>query len=744
MRQQIFALFLFTLGGVTVGKAQDAHSRIDSLRAQLQLATVDTQRVYLLHQLSESYLNSDPQATLRYAKRALALSDSLSYPPGQANAFLDIGIAYSRLSRYDRAINFLQKARQIAREANYDEGVFRAFNAIGLSYAQTEEYTLAVQRLRNALSVAQRTNNKENEGTAYNNLGMVYFLQDNYVRSLENYLAAIQIFEAQNDLTKMASAYLNLGSMAAARTDYDEATTYYHKALRLFETMENDQAVVKAHYGIGRVSMMLEDYTTAEQSYTLALRGANEYEDQAMRADILNDFGNLAYRRDDFTDALDYYQQSLTIQRDISSQRGIATSLVDIGELYNARGQYQTAIDFASDGLDLAQAEGALAVAQDAAYALHDAYLALGRNKQALTYFKTYTQYKDSLMSLQSAKEIQQLMFERTLEQQETENDLLKAKTEWQAEQVALQKKVRNFLILGCALLGGLAFLLLWGINKIKRANKMLNERNQKIASTAENLIHANTEISHQRDALEEANRSKNKLFSVISHDLRSPLNSLQGLFALLQDGHLSAEELRSLLPELTQQLGHTHSLLDNLLIWAKSQMQGIRSHPDGLDLIPLIHETVQLVASQAEHKRIRTEIDTPLELEGYADLDMVKIVLRNLLTNAIKFTSEQGTVRVVGYRKLDLLHIEIKDTGVGISEQDQKLLFVDDTASTTGTKGEKGTGLGLLLSKDFVEKNGGTIWVESQMNLGSTFTFTVPANAETFVERTRPVAVHE
>lgn len=693
----------------------------------------DTQRVRTLHRLATSYLNSDPSTALRYGERTLRLADSLSYARGQAEAHLSIGTAHWKLANYTTAIEVLQRAHRVSQTIDYPEGVIGALNIIGNCYEELGNYVLAVQHLEEALAIAQRIGSKEGEGAVYNNLGAVYLHQNDYPLSLKNYLAGLRIFEERQDTSKISIAYLNLGSVAGAMEEFAEAKDYYTNALRLFEQLNNVQGEAMAYYGIGRAAAEAEDYAAAEKNYTIALEKVEAYGDQGAKADMLDDFGKIAHLQNRLDEALDYYQQSLAIQRSIGAQLGIATSLTHIGELHYDQGQYQRAATFASRGLELAQTIGTLLIAQEAAYVLSRSYRALEQYKPALSYFETYERYKDSLASAQATKELQKIKFEQALGKQEAENDLLKAQTAWQAQQVVLQKRIRNFFIAGCVLLGLVAFLFLWSRQKERKANRLLNQKNEEISSTAEDLTRANAEIILQRDASEAANASKNKLFSIISHDLRSPLNSLQGLFSLLQAGHLSTEELQALLPELTQRLGQTHSLLDNLLVWAKSQMQGIHPQPTTLDITSLVRETVLLVSGQAEHKQIRIETDTPLHLAAYADLDMILIVLRNLLTNAIKFTGERGTVRITGDQQAEMICIKVQDSGVGISEEDRRLLFVDNATSTAGTKGEKGTGLGLLLSKDFVEKNGGTIWVESQMKVGSTFTFTIPANEEVF-----------
>lgn len=739
MRKQTVALFFVLFIGISTIEAQSPLT--DSLLRELQLPLPDTQRVNTLQRLSASYLNTNPAEALRYGEEMLKLADSTSYVQGQTNAHLARGTAHWKLSEYTTAIEVLRQARHIAQGIDDQEGVFKALNTIGNCYEELGNYVLAVQYLKEALAMAQLINSRENEGMVYNNLGSVYLHQDNYALSLENYLAGLRIFEEQQDLGKMSIAYLNIGSVAGAQGDFDDALDYYENALRLFEELNHQQGIAMACYGMGKIAMESGDYPAAEKKYATALKKIDAYGDQSTKANILNDFGTMAHYQKRYSEALDYYNRSLSLQREIGAQLGIATSLKDIGGLYRDLDQHQRAVTFAHGALSQAQQIGALFIAQEAAQVLYTSYRALAQYERALSYFETYEQYKDSLVNVQSTKEIQKIKFEQRLGEQEAENELLKAQAASQAEQVVLQKRIRNFLIVGCILLCLAALLFLWARQQEKKANLLLNQKNAKIQSTAEALTKAHAEIVLQRDALEEANRSKNKLFSIISHDLRSPLNSLQGLFALLQDGHLSVEELQALLPELSQRLGQTHSLLDNLLMWAKSQMAGIRAHPTTLNLSPLLYETQQLVASQADHKNISINIDIPSSLEVYADLDMIMIVLRNLLTNSIKFTSEQGSVRLTGFRQPEFVHVKIEDTGVGISKEDQRLLFVENTSSTTGTLGEKGTGLGLLLSKDFVEKNGGTISVESRINFGSTFTFTIPTNAEVFARESRTEA---
>jgi signal transduction histidine kinase len=233
--------------------------------------------------------------------------------------------------------------------------------------------------------------------------------------------------------------------------------------------------------------------------------------------------------------------------------------------------------------------------------------------------------------------------------------------------------------------------------------------------------------VEKQKQELENLNQVQNKLLSIISHDVRAPLNSLQGTLNLLKLGHLSEAEVQLLVEELGREVGNTSSLLNNLLYWSQNQRQGIYAQPTVIQVADIVRENIQLLQPQANKKRIRLKYDYQNIAEAYADMDMTRLVIRNLVSNAIKFSKFDDSISVKIMTKDRYVAVSVKDNGVGISEEKLPHLFSNMNYSTLGTANEKGNGLGLMLCKDFVEKNGGKIWVESQENKGCTFIFTIP-----------------
>lgn len=230
-----------------------------------------------------------------------------------------------------------------------------------------------------------------------------------------------------------------------------------------------------------------------------------------------------------------------------------------------------------------------------------------------------------------------------------------------------------------------------------------------------------------QSEQLLGMNKLKDRLFSIIAHDLRGPLINLNDIIKMLKDDMISEEEFKSFVPQLSKNIGYTTSLLENLLFWSRSQLQGEVVKPVYFNLKELTTHTINVYENIILEKEIEIQNNTELTLKVYADKDMIQLVIRNLISNAIKFSNRGSFIRLSSSTEDNYTKLCIEDSGVGISDEDQKKLFELETFTTRGTDNEQGTGLGLLLCKDFIEKNGGKIWVESELTKGSKFCILIP-----------------
>lgn len=247
-------------------------------------------------------------------------------------------------------------------------------------------------------------------------------------------------------------------------------------------------------------------------------------------------------------------------------------------------------------------------------------------------------------------------------------------------------------------------------------------------------MTEALREKKRMEDQLRDLYASRDKLMSIISHDLKSPFNGILGLSnLLLQDYDEFKEDERKEFVENIQISAQTaFKLLENLLEWSRIQTGKIRFNFEELNLSRLVFDNFILLQASAEKKQIRLDNQTPPDCFIMADLNSMLTVIRNLLNNAIKFTPKGGRIKVTAHQHDNFWEVSIRDNGIGIKPDDLPKLFkTGETVKTRGTENEKGTGLGLLLCKEFVEKNGGTIHVESTLGQGSNFIFTVPAKID-------------
>jgi signal transduction histidine kinase len=266
------------------------------------------------------------------------------------------------------------------------------------------------------------------------------------------------------------------------------------------------------------------------------------------------------------------------------------------------------------------------------------------------------------------------------------------------------------------------------GLFLIKREN---NSYQFRLLRRNRSLHQKNEEIQRQKNEFAELNGLKTKLFSVIAHDLKTPIYALRSLFTQIEKQNIPAEEVKAFVPQVVADLNYTVGLMENLLQWAKTQMESHTVQRKAVNVQQLIKDVLQLLDSQATAKNIYLEQHPHEAVHVLADKEMISLVLRNLISNAIKFTPENGRV-TVGVNDCDsFIEVYVEDTGIGISSEAQKQINANNYYTTKGTLNETGTGLGLMLCKDFLNRNGGQLFIESEAGKGSIISFTLPAPHE-------------
>ncbi len=261
-------------------------------------------------------------------------------------------------------------------------------------------------------------------------------------------------------------------------------------------------------------------------------------------------------------------------------------------------------------------------------------------------------------------------------------------------------------------------------------AEEKIKTFNQQLQKNKAELEKKSNELSSLTESLKDLNASKDKFFSIIAHDLRSPFSALLGISDFMNQhiDELTHDEVKDFSSHLNRSLNGIFKLVENLLQWSRMQSGRIDFEPVKFNLSSLTDEIFELYKQSFKSKNISVVKNYDDELSVFADRNMINTVLRNLISNAIKFTHSNGKIIITAEEKDDFIEVCVADNGIGIGNEDKKKLFkIDETITTEGTENEKGTGLGLVLCKEFVEKNGGKIWVKSALGKGSQFIFTLP-----------------
>ncbi len=555
---------------------------------------------------------------------------------------------------------------------------------------------------------------------------------------------ALALSKQLNYKRGIARACFELGAVDLRRGDIASAISYLEQSIHLADSLKDYEIAYNDLSQMGLCMVYLEDYYRAIEYFKRAL----DYEKDAAHDDytimILMHIADAYLDNNNFTEAEEYLNKALAFGEQRNPDFGwllnmlgslhleqkkyaAADSILSLAwkKIENQRDIFNKADNryyYARLTLNTRQTERAHDYAREAlnyyqqtdfSFDLARIYKLMstieserGRIQEALNYLLRSNSINDATQNMRARNSA--LLFEK--HEQEKQTQLSKKEKELQESE---KRNLRLFWIGSISVFFVVTIGLLFAIRQKQRSNQELLKFNATVL---------------------EMNAAKDKLFSIIGHDLKGPLNALTGFSSLLSDHSdmLSKEELKKLSVDLDKSLKNLLVLLENLLEWSQSQTGAIDFKPEVFDVATLIRENQELFSGQAQNKNITIVNEVNSFLAVFAHRNSINTVVRNLLSNAIKFTPEGGTVILKAERSGQSARISIADNGTGINESDIHYLFkVGSKHSTLGTAKEKGTGLGLALCKEFVEKNGGTIGVSSTPGKGTNFYFTVPVPAE-------------
>ncbi|MFO7446966.1 MAG: tetratricopeptide repeat-containing sensor histidine kinase [Ignavibacteriaceae bacterium] len=676
-------------------------------------------KLEILNKLSVSYRVISPDKSIQFGEELLELSKKLNDPENQCRALRNIGIGYSYLSDYKRGLIYFEKSLVIAEENDLNIQAALSYNSIGNYHYLTGNLGEALDYYKKALAASDTVNGKAGMISYINNIGNIYSNMGNYDKALEYYFQSLSISEELKDKQGISMAYVNIGAIYNDNQNYTKALAYYSKAINISRSINDKHLTANILNNIGNIYSVQDKLNEALNNYKQSLKLKEEISDEFGAAISLGDIGNIYSRLGKNDIALQYQKRSYELQKKTGNAEGEIISLLNIGKTYINIKQYNDAL------LSFSQAEK-LSKSFNAKYLLESyqakaqAFEKLGDYRNAYLTFNLYSTLNDSLFNETSSKQLAELQTKYEAEKKDREISLLQRDKKIRELDIQNQGFIQNTLIAGIFILVVVAGLITNRYRLKKKANELLEE---KIGV-----------INKQKEELKILNANKDKLLSIISHDLRSPFQALVGyseLLALSID-ELSKEEIINYSQDINTTSRQTLELLETLLEWSRLQLGKIVHYPNSFSIANLVNKTIRLMLHSANRKNVLIKAETETDYPVYADEQMITSALHNLLSNAIKFSHEGGIVKVEVKSEGDLVKVIVEDSGIGISKVNLDKIFNRDIHfSTKGTAEEKGSGLGLELCKELVEKNGGNIYVESEEGKGARFTFTIPLSTE-------------
>jgi signal transduction histidine kinase len=633
----------------------------------------------------------------------------------QVSLLIGLSSEYQYLN-YTKSKQFAEEAIRIAEEKNLKRSKARAYQHLGTLYTLSGDYTSALKFDNMALQQSLILNDSSRISDNYNGVANDYYDLGEYDEAYYYFTQAYRIGKKINDSLRMTIAMHNVGRVFKELGQYSKALEHLQISQKLSLSINDRDGIPYSLDEIGDVQLRKGEYDSALQTLQRSLRLTRERKLEVLEPRTLTKIANTYMHKKNFRNALAYYDSTYRLHAKTSNQFGIAEVELGRGTVLTQQGKFDEAVTYVNRSLDIARRSNARILQINCYNQLSEIYEMKGDHNKSLAYFKQFRQLEDSLFSHDMQEKLlrDQIRFET--EAKDTQIAALSRAQDIKDDQLKKQEFIRNILVVVMAL----SVILLATVYRSGQRRRQINSL----------LLRHQEEMEKRSEELERLNQVKDKFFSIISHDLRSPINALSGLLDLLDKGAVKPEELPSHLNELKTRFNHTRTLLNNLLDWTLLQMDKLNLQASKIDLHKIVDENIQLL-SAVQTKQIQLINNVPSDAVAFADANTTNLVMRNLMTNAIKFTNDGGQVVIGGEESDSHWTISVQDNGVGMNNDVLKILF-DKTApyTTRGTANEKGTGLGLILCKEFVEKNGGKISVHSEEGKGSTFKFTLPKAA--------------
>lgn len=681
--------------------------------SSVQAVTAQDQIDEMIREVDRIQQESPGRDIGQMVREILQRSTSEEYRPGYLEGLLLFGDHYLTRELPDSALVPVREGLNEAEEIHYRVAFLRQ---AGLANRMKGNLLAATNYFQESLSLAQEGRSDRIEARLLYDLSVTHRQLGNRSSTFEFLYQALQRTDQVEDLPLRAAILLDTAELFRELENPSESFWYLDQALQIAGETGDRQLRIETLLSYGITYLTVGDLDQSD-TYLQEVHGlASEQSEELVYADYY--LGRLHLEQGQPVQARRYFFEALEHSDRLNFTEGRFYSAMGFGELERREEHFPEAAEWIGIALEAARQMHEASMVEQALERSYLVWREQGDSDRALHFLEALRSHTDEVQTLEHERARAEYETQFESRRREQENRLLKLR---QAEQEA-----RLQLQVGIGIVGMILLIVLGGVSVILynnlRVRKQLNEQ----------LRGKNRDISEKNDQLDHLNGVKDRLFAVIAHDLRGPLHSLQGLLSLLQQGKLTGERLAEMVRRVEQSLQNNAATMENLLVWARSQMSGIDLEREEFDPVDVAEEVLATFRVWGGEKGVSIQLHSK-EVKGvfFGDPNVFRLVLRNLVSNAVKFSREGDEVRVVLSLGDGVLAVQVQDEGIGIEPGVAEKMFGEDHYTRKGTGSEKGSGLGLHLCREFLNKHGGAIWFDSEAGVGTTFHFTLPEDVD-------------
>jgi len=710
MNKRIIWSFLFLLTVVIIYPASSegkfSITQIDSLRKELNNKKgFDKTTIQL--DLAVRIMENDKHEARVLANSALIAAKTLNNKSLEIRAYFVLGRISELMNNNDFSEAYYDSALIIAETSsdNWYKGEI-LFRKGVIKHSRNEDID-ALEHFNASIQAGRLSNNFKTMGSSYSMMGTIFRVNGLYDRAIEYIINSKLNYEKAGFSEGKAWAAYLLGRIYADLKLSQKALTYFQEALKIYTQMAtidgNQNGVAICYSQIGLLNLDAGNFNEAYKDIDFTLKIYTATKEKYGLSNAYKNLGMIDYTIEKYKLAENHLNESFKIKKEVDDVLGLPSVYEYLGLSLIEQGKKKEGFNKLQLALTLAKANNQKSIQLNIYTRLTKVYLKMNDLENAVSCQKKQIEIQDSLLSGDADIKMEQLQAIYEIDKKNSQIIELEKQNQINSLTIKQHRTSQLIMIIGIIIAFLFSISIYWLYNKIRRKNIELKE----------------------------TNAAKDKLFAIIAHDLRGPTGNLASFMRHLYDtfDDHSQAELKKILLSLYNSAENVSGLLENLLIWARSQLNKIKFSPEKLKLTDLIQNSIKGLKQSADNKQVNVKLELNDQIFVLADVNMAQAIVRNLLSNAIKFTHRGGSVIIrTEVRNMKNASISIIDNGIGIEKSSLPKIFdISNKLHTSGTEDEQSTGLGLILVKDFVEKNKGTITIDSEKGKGTIVTFTLP-----------------